>query len=349
MLYIRANIGELWLSVSPLGAKIPTGVKCYALVLYPVAEHDEIWHDEVHLCVEDLFLFWWTFTTKFGSTRGIANGHWFPKFRKLCRRFRGQIFFKNIEECIFLNTFLVHHLVERDEVYHGEGHLCPAGHLFWWTLVHLCGSRNFEQWISPIVLVTAQQNFAVLGVLPMDICSQNLVNFGRLFRRQNFFLKILNSVKFFLTLFLYIVWLSAMKFGVVSSICAQQVSSYFGELWSIFGEQKFLTVNISYTSCCGATKYDRVRDLANWYLFSEFPELWSGVPRYHVATCISPSMMHLFTVKTALFSGFHDARDACFDKLGFKLVMVALHSRCGHYIFALWCLNLLSFYLFFLV
>jgi len=67
----------------------------------------------------------------------------------------------------------------------------------------------------------------------MDICSQNLVNFGRLFQRQ-FCSKILNSVKIFLTLFLYIVWLSAMKFGMVSGICAQQVTSYFGELWSTF-------------------------------------------------------------------------------------------------------------------
>ena len=38
------------------------------------------------------------------------------------------------------------------------------------------------------------------------------------------------------------------------------------------------------------------------------------------------------------------SRDACFDKLGFKLVMAAVRSRCGHYIFALWFL-LSSFFL----
>jgi len=135
-------------------------------------------------------------------------------------------------------------------------------------------------------------------------------------------------------------WNLAWWAAFVHSRSSPVLVSFGPPLW----ERKFLTVNISYTSCCGATKFGRVRDLANWYLFSEFPELWSRVPRYHVATCISPSLMHLFMVKTALFSGFHDARDACFDKLGFKLVMVALHSRCGHYIFALWCL-LSSFFL----
>ena len=40
--------------------------------------------------------------------------------------------------------------------------------------------------------------------------------------------------KVFVTLFSYIVWLSAMKFVTLRGIGAQQVNYYFGELWFTF-------------------------------------------------------------------------------------------------------------------
>jgi len=48
------------------------------------------------------------------------------------------------------------------------------------------------------------------------------------------FSKILKGIIFFVILFCPIIWLSAMKFDMVRGICAQQVTSYFGELWPIF-------------------------------------------------------------------------------------------------------------------
>jgi len=79
----------------------------------------------------------------------------------------------------FSNAFLVHRLAERDKIWHNEGHLYVAGHrLFWWTLVHVSGSRNFRQRISRTLLVGMRRNLAVLGVWQMDTYLRNLVNFG---------------------------------------------------------------------------------------------------------------------------------------------------------------------------
>jgi len=50
----------------------------------------------------------------------------------------------------------------------------------------------------------------------------------------------------------------------------------FGELWSIFGEHKFSTVDISDTSCRSAAIFGMVRGLANGHLLPEFGELWSS-------------------------------------------------------------------------
>ena len=74
------------------------------------------------------------FHNKIGSTRGIANGQLFPKLGKLWPTLpQTKFFFENIEQCKnFSNTFLVHHLVELNEVWHGKGHMCTAGLLLFW-------------------------------------------------------------------------------------------------------------------------------------------------------------------------------------------------------------------------
>ena len=47
-----------------------------------------------------------------------------------------------------------------------QWNLYVAGHLlFLWTLVHFCGSTNFQQRISCTILVVAQRNLAALGGL----------------------------------------------------------------------------------------------------------------------------------------------------------------------------------------
>jgi len=62
----------------------------------------------------------------------------------------------------------------------------------------------------------------------------------------------------------------------------------------LFWEQKFMTADISHTSCRSATKFG---SFANRYLFPEFAELWSArLTRYHAATCVSPSLMHLLQI-----------------------------------------------------
>jgi len=95
--------------------------------------------------------------------------------------------------------------------------------------------------------------------------------------------------------------------------------SDFGELRSSFplpvGNQEFLKVEVSYSVCRSATNFGSIRDLVIRHLFSKFDKLWSGGP------AIPCDDMH---------QSFTDA-----------LVMAALHSRCGHYIFALWFLLLL--------
>ena len=59
-------------------------------------------------------------------------------------------------------------------------------------------------------------------------------------------------------------------------------------------------------------KFGSIRSLDIRRLFPEFGELWSGVPRYHAATCISPSLMHL---------------------------LLWPPCRAGHYILQLWFLS----------
>jgi len=65
----------------------------------------------------------------------------------------------------------------------------------------------------------------------MDTGSQNFVNFADV--SGDIFFKNIEECNFFVTLFLYIIWLSAMKYIMVRGICVQQVT-YFGELWSTF-------------------------------------------------------------------------------------------------------------------
>jgi len=80
------------------------------------------------------------------------------------RRFPwGTKILKCIKNC---NTFLVHCLTERSEIWYDKGYLCVAGHLFWWTLVHF-RSPNFRERISRVV---AQQNLAWFGVCLVDTC-----------------------------------------------------------------------------------------------------------------------------------------------------------------------------------
>jgi len=55
-------------------------------------------------------------------------------------------------------------------------------------------------------------------------------------RRFPWGVKILKGVNKFVTLFSYIFWPTAMKFGMMRGICAKQVISYFDELWSTFPE-----------------------------------------------------------------------------------------------------------------
>jgi len=45
--------------------------------------------------------------------------------------------------------------------------------------------------------------------------------------------------------------------------------------------------------CQSTTKFGNVGGLPNQDSFPKFRELWSGVPWYHAATCISPSLIHL--------------------------------------------------------
>ena len=79
---------------------------CNAFLVHRLAEGDEIWHDEGHLCAARQRLFWWTSVhywlrehkfstadmsytsfrrvTKFGTIEGLANiWHLFPDFREL--------------------------------------------------------------------------------------------------------------------------------------------------------------------------------------------------------------------------------------------------------------------------
>jgi len=68
--------------------------------------------------------------------------------------------------------------------------------------------------------------------------------------------------------------------------------------------------------------------LAIRHVFPKFGELWSGVPRYHIATCNSPSLMHLLLHATkVLFLALSDF-SVCF------FVCHANISRTAEQIFA---------------
>jgi len=60
--------------------------------------------------------------------------------------------------------------------------------------------------------------------------------------------------------------------------------------------------DFSYTVWPSAMKFDRISGPANRQLFPEFGELWAGVPRYHAATCISHSLMHLLLLTFTFMS-----------------------------------------------
>jgi len=68
----------------------------------------------------------------------------------------------------------------------------------------------------------------------------------------------------------------------------------FGELWSTIPGAQIFDSGYFTHFFLEVTKFSTIRSLAKSHLFPEFCELWSGVVRYHAATCISPSLMHLF-------------------------------------------------------
>jgi len=118
--------------------------------------------------------------------------------------------------------------------------------------------------------------------------------------------RILKDVKKIVKLFSYIVWLSAMKFE--GYWCVADLKGFWWTLVYFSSEHRFLIADVSHTSCQSVAKFSSARDLVIGHLFSEFDELWSGVLQYHVATCISHSLMHLFTwlffVHLCIFSVF---------------------------------------------
>jgi len=66
---------------------------------------------------------------------------------------------------IFCNAFLVHHLAERNEIWHDGEHWCIAGHLlFWLTLVHFSRSKFSAADISHTFCRSATK-FGVVRVL----------------------------------------------------------------------------------------------------------------------------------------------------------------------------------------
>ena len=81
----------------------------------------------------------------------------------------------------------------------------------------------------------------------------------------------------------------------------------FSELWPTFpgrgGVVKIWESGYLAELLLERHKIGRVRVLASWQLFPEFHELWSGFPRYLAATCVSPSLVHLFVLRSCLIFG----------------------------------------------
>ena len=105
--------------------------------------------------------------------------------------------------------------------------------------------------------------------------------------------------KIFVTLFSYIAWTSAMKFSTMRGIYAQRSRSspVLTVLVHFSGTPNFRQ-RISRTLAVAAQ-----RNLARLAWLGVRPTetsfriswtLWLGVPRYHAATCVSPSLMHLW-------------------------------------------------------
>jgi len=84
----------------------------------------------------------------------------------------GDPWHQNIEVYkIFCDTFLVHRLAERGEIWHSEGRWCVADlNGFLWTSVHFSrgGYLSHLGW----------QNLAPLGIWPIATYFQNFLNFG---------------------------------------------------------------------------------------------------------------------------------------------------------------------------
>jgi len=157
-------------------------------------QRDEIWYDEGHLCVTGHLLFLVNFgsllwkhkfstadilytsccsATKFGSVRGLANGHLFPKFGELWPTFP--------EAKNFRSVYIVHFLSERYKIWQRQIHRCVAAPKGFWSLDFrelsstFSGSANIRQRISRTLLVAAQRNLAALGSGQSTL---NFVNFG---------------------------------------------------------------------------------------------------------------------------------------------------------------------------
>jgi len=85
------------------------------------------------------------------------------------------------------------------------------------------------------------------------------------------------------------------------AVCAKvafviQNQRYLWNGWTLAyfsGEQNFSTPDISHTFCRSATKFGNVRGLANRNYSPNFVNFCPGIPLYHAATCISPSLAHL--------------------------------------------------------
>jgi len=75
--------------------------------------------------------------------------------------------------------------------------------------------------------------------------------------------------------------------------CIAGLKRFWWTLVHFFGSTNYRQ-RIFCTLLLEMTKFSTIMGLAKSHLFPEFCELWSGVLRYHAATCISPSLMHLF-------------------------------------------------------
>jgi len=139
----------LFLSVTPSTKSTKFGGICLVDGFW---KWDDIWQIDTGGPIVHYGQDWWT----------LAQGIPLHKFSRIL---------KGVKK--ICNTFVIHCLAECDEIWHDEGHFYVAGHLlFWWTLVHFCGSTNFRQQLSRTLLVAAHQNLPALGVWPIDIYSR---------------------------------------------------------------------------------------------------------------------------------------------------------------------------------